>query len=160
MASSGESVDLGRGARLSIAGADLQLSVARLFADRRITLPAQVLAVCDPSEITDDTPDEIDATQPPPAIAFMTSRRHAANLLFVLAEPLTVPPVRLFARLSARGMIYQSARHRPVDGFLFSAPDPEQAIATLVRHGVERTTTPRTWIWARRRPPDAPATPS
>lgn len=154
-------VDIGRGGQVVLSGVGLELSIPWLFGANRILLPVHSVAVCDPRNITDDTPGDIERTQPTPEIAFLlprarlTRRTRQGNLMLVFAEPVAVPPVRLLARLTALGMIYASARRRsPVDGFLFGAPDPERAIAAIKSHGVEITTGPRTWISTHRRQSD------
>jgi hypothetical protein len=150
MATSGEIVKLERGVCLAILGDALELSIPALFAANRMTFPAHAVAVCIPDQITEDTPREVKEQMATLQIAILAPRRQQGNLLLVLEGPVTIPPVRIRARLHARGMIFHSSRKTPVDGFMLRAGDPGPAAEVLVRHGVELTTAPAVWVWERR----------
>jgi hypothetical protein len=150
MATSNEILTFERGVSLAVGGGALELSIPALFARNRMRFSPRAVAICTPDQLTEDTPSEVKEQMPPLQIAILAPRRRQGNLLLVLEEPVTVPPVRLRARLHARGMIFHTGRKTPVDGFMFRARDPGQATEVLVRHGVERTTTPAVWTWERR----------
>lgn len=153
MAACSGQISLRQGARLSVNDGVLRLTVPWLFGARSLEVPGREVAACRADEY--DDAHETPRGQPHPLqIAMLVPtrryRRPPPNLMIVFAHPLKVPKVRVMARIHPVGLIFHSARHQPVDGFLFSAKDPAAAMALFTREGINDTITPATWVADRR----------
>lgn len=132
---------------MSVAGAEVELLVPRLFGDAPIILPTNGIAVCKPEEMEKEA---LPAGARHLDIASLQKTRQEANLLMVVAQRMLFPPVRFRARFGPEGFLFHRARARPHDGYGFHCVDRERVIAELTRHGVEQTNVPYAWVTTRR----------
>ena len=145
-------VDVGYGGSLLLDEGNVALLVPWLFGESRLSFATDKVAFGQASRIDHDEPIPPDIAEDASfPLASLHRGRRPVNLALYLADPTTIPPVRVAARLRVLGQLYHLARKKPLQGFLFSCPEPTLAVERLRAHGVEETTTPLHWFHARHR---------